>query len=59
MNNNARNGGIGFFGAMTITFIVMKLCGVIDWSWIWIVAPIWIPIACVGVMAIYMAGKYR
>jgi len=26
-----------------IMFLVLKLCGVIDWSWWWITAPIWIP----------------
>jgi hypothetical protein len=26
-------GGITFDGLLTITFIVLKLCGVIDWSW--------------------------
>ena len=35
-----------FFGLLTITFIVLKLCGVIDWSWWWVLAPTWIPISC-------------
>jgi hypothetical protein len=34
-------GGIGFFGMLTIVFIVLKLTGFIDWSWWWITAPIW------------------
>lgn len=38
-------GGISFFGLLTIVFIVLKLCGVIQWSWVWVVAPIWIPTA--------------
>ena len=37
------NVGGGFCGMLTIAFIVLKLCGVIDWSWVWVVAPIWIP----------------
>ena len=28
--------------ALTIVFIVLKLCGVIAWSWWWILSPIWI-----------------
>ena len=36
------SGGIGFTGLLTIAFIVLKLCGVIDWSWMWVLSPIWI-----------------
>lgn len=35
-------GGIGFTGLLTIAFIVLKLLGVISWSWVWVLAPIWI-----------------
>ena len=38
-------GGIGFTGMLAIAFIVLKLLGVIDWSWWWVLAPIWIPVA--------------
>ena len=31
-----------FFELLTIAFIVLKLCNVIEWSWIWVVSPIWI-----------------
>ena len=27
------------------SFIVLKLTGVINWSWLWVLAPIWIPTA--------------
>ena len=37
------SGGIDFVDALAIAFIVLKLCGVIDWSWVWVLAPIWIP----------------
>ncbi len=36
------SGSIGFTGLLTIVFIVLKLIGVIAWSWIWVLAPIWI-----------------
>ena len=42
-NNN--NGGIGFCGLLTIVFIVLKLCKVISWSWLWVFSPIWLPLA--------------
>ena len=45
MENNSKGGtvgGVGFFGLLTIAFIVLKLCKVINWSWIWVLSPIWI-----------------
>ena len=36
------NGGIGFAGLLTIAFIVLKLLGIITWSWVWVLSPIWI-----------------
>ena len=41
-NNSGASGGIGFCGLLTIVFIVLKLCGVISWSWIWVLSPLWI-----------------
>lgn len=38
------NSGIGFCGLLTIVFIVLKLTKIINWSWLWVLAPIWIPI---------------
>ena len=38
----ASSGGIGFAGLLTIVFIVLKLCGIITWSWLWVLSPIWI-----------------
>lgn len=43
--NNATAGGIGFCGLLTVAFIVLKLTDVINWSWLWVLAPIWIPTA--------------
>lgn len=34
--------GIGFGGLLTIVFIVLKLVGTIDWSWVWVLSPLWI-----------------
>lgn len=47
MKRNAGSDGTGFVGLLTIVFITLKLCGVIHWSWVWVLDPIWIPIALV------------
>lgn len=39
------SGGIGFAGLLTILFIGLKLTNYIAWSWWWVLAPIWLPIA--------------
>lgn len=45
MSNSNNSGGIGIGGVLLIVFIVLKLCGVIAWSWWWVLSPLWIPIA--------------
>ena len=44
-DNNSKtisSGGIGFAGLLTIVLITLKLLGVIDWAWIWVISPLWI-----------------
>jgi hypothetical protein len=33
--------GVSFLGLLTIAFIVLKLCHVIDWAWPWVLCPLW------------------
>lgn len=40
-----KSGSVGFSGLLFITFLVLKLTEVIDWSWWWIFAPLWIPVS--------------
>ena len=35
-----RSGGLGIGSVLTIVFVVLKLCGVIDWNWFWVLSPI-------------------
>lgn len=37
--------GIGFTGLLAIVFIILKLIDKIDWSWWWVLSPLWIPVA--------------
>lgn len=52
--NNKSRGGISFVGALTLIFIVLKLCKVIDWSWIWVLSPIWISFLLVLIIIILL-----
>ncbi len=51
-NKKSSESGIGFGGLLTLVFIVLKLCKVIDWSWWWVLSPIWIGIVLVILIAI-------
>lgn len=54
-DNNTSSGGIGFFGLLTIVFIVLKLTNYIDWSWWWVLSPFWIPFSIVIILIIVAA----
>ena len=43
--SNSSSGGIGFAGLLTIVFIVLKLLDKIQWSWVWVLSPLWISIS--------------
>ena len=53
--NNAGNGGVGLCGLLLIAFIVLRLTHVISWSWWWVLAPFWIPLAIAAVCYIILA----
>lgn len=50
--SSTRSGGIGFVGLLTVAFIVLKLCKVINWSWWWVLSPLWIVAGVVVIILI-------
>lgn len=62
-SSTQQSGGIGCFTVLGIIFIVLKLVGTIDWSWWWVLAPFWGPLALslavmlVAYIAIWVWGK--
>lgn len=48
--SSSAGGGIGFCGLLTIVFIILKLLDKIDWSWWWVLSPLWIPWAIIIVL---------
>ena len=57
MNNKTKQGGLGIVSVLTIVFIVLKLLGVIQWSWIWVLSPIWISaVIVVAVFSVILIG---
>lgn len=63
-NNNASRGGLGLASVLTVVFVVLKLVGVIDWKWIWVLCPIWIDLiltvlVLIGIVAYYACDEYK
>lgn len=42
MSKESSSSGIGFTGFLTILFIALKLTNFIDWSWWWVLSPMWL-----------------
>lgn len=53
-SNKTGSGGLGVCSVVGIVFIILKLVGVIDWSWVWVLSPFWIGIAFWIAVAIVM-----
>lgn len=47
----AKYNGIGFGSLLLLLFLGLKLGGVIDWSWWWVLSPLWIAITLVLFLA--------
>lgn len=43
---------LGFDSVLAVVFIVLKLCGLIDWSWWWVLSPLWISLV-LGALVIF------
>lgn len=60
-DSSTSSGGIDFTGALTILFVGLKLGHVIDWSWWWVLSPLWIAAAfavlVLGVVLVVAAVK--
>lgn len=60
-NTNSTSSGIGFVGALTLLFVGLKLAHVINWSWWWVLSPLWISwgVALVLVALVVMVREGR
>ncbi len=52
--STARHSG-SFVGLAFVVFLVLKLTGVIDWSWWWVTSPLWLS-ALAAFAALLLAG---
>ena len=57
--NNGAAGGMTLSGTLAVIFIVLKLVGVIHWSWLWVLCPIWLPTAVLAAAMLWIVIKYK
>jgi len=55
-NNSTKSSGIGLSTILFLIFLVLKLIGVITWSWWWVFSPIWIPFILSVLVVIVIYG---
>ena len=53
-NNGQTNFGSCCVGLITVSFIVLKLCGRVTWPWVMVFSPIWITAALLIIVLIIM-----
>lgn len=47
--------GPGVLGILGVAFVVLKLTGFINWSWWWVTAPFWGPVALLIAILLILA----
>jgi hypothetical protein len=58
METHTHTHTIGLCPLLAVAFIVLKLCGIIAWSWWWVLAPIWIPLVIIAGVLTVIAAMY-
>lgn len=61
MNDKKNNtsGSLGLSGVLGVVFIVLKLVGVIDWSWWWVLSPFWISLTLTVLIVLGICLYYK
>lgn len=44
------SGGVSGLTVLLVVFVVLKLTGLIAWSWWYVLAPMWVPLALVAAL---------
>lgn len=55
MSDSKSSGGLGIGSRLFIVFLILKLCGVVAWSWWWVTAPLWIPLVIIIAVLLFAA----
>lgn len=56
-SSDSNSSGLGILGVLQIVFIVLKLCGLIDWSWLAVLMPLWIELGLLLIVVAIIVGE--
>lgn len=55
MKQEIQTSGMSLTATLLVVFVVLKLTDNIDWSWLWVLSPIWIPLGLAMVLVLLFA----
>ena len=58
MSESNTSSGFSFEFVLFVVFLVLKLTGTIDWSWLWVTSPLWISLT-VFIIALAIYGLWE
>lgn len=61
MAKESSSNGVGFFGLLCLLFIGLKLGGVINWSWWWVMLPLYGPalLILIGIVVMKILNAFE
>lgn len=51
-HNGYSGGGVSTLSVIQIVFVILKLLGLIDWPWVYVLLPLWIGLALSGTIIV-------
>ena len=48
--SSSDNKGLSLGDVLQIVFLILKLCGLINWTWFWVLSPTWISLILAGLI---------
>jgi len=51
-NTEVRRTGLTLLEVLLVIFVVLKLCGLIDWPWLVVLWPLWIQLGLIAIILI-------
>ncbi|HEX3034057.1 MAG TPA: hypothetical protein VHT73_02855 [Thermodesulfobacteriota bacterium] len=63
--NKTNASGMGKYkiilGVLLVVLIALELLHVINWSWLWVLAPAWVPVACLAlvIFLIFLVSRFQ
>jgi hypothetical protein len=57
-SSSSSSAHISVSGLLGVAFVVLKLTGTINWPWVWVLAPFWIPLAIILALLVLAGAAF-